>query len=267
MKNNGGKKMPTIGNYKIIKQIGKGGFGRIFQAKHVLLEELACLKQNINGSPKDGELLRLEAKLLWKLDEYHSIPSAKDFFEISPNNYVMVMSYIDGRTLQETVENAEKKNTRIHPEDACWITERLLGALYYCHQNGVVHSDIKPENIFVEPKKHDIKLIDFGLAAYRPKSRTSAVGFTPRYAAPELIQGKPPIPETDLYGAGIVMLYALGGDVEKKSFPKNIPEQIVKFCNELIKYDPVERPNWDKMNLIERLSDIRQEVFGRKHTY
>ena len=253
--------MPRIGNYRVIKQIGEGGFGRIYQAEHVLLGEKACLKQNKNSSPEDAKMLRSEAKLLWRLDEYHSIPSTKDLIELDANNLVLVLSYIQGQTLEEIIS----KNLGLHPEDACWVTERVLGALHYCHCSGVVHSDVKPENVFVEPKKHDIKLIDFGLAAYKPKSGTKPVGYTPRYAAPELTQGKPPIPETDLYGAGIILCYALGGDVARKSFPKDVPKEIVEFAERLLRYDPTERPNWDKENLIETLSDIREKVFGRRH--
>lgn len=251
----------NIGNYQVIKQIGEGGFGRVYQAEHILLGEKACLKQNKNCSPEDAEMLRLEAKLLWRLDEYHSIPSTKDFFEIGKNNCVLVMSWIDGKTLADVVNNG----SHLHPEDACWVTERLLGALYYCHYNGIIHTDVKPENVFVEPKKHDIKLIDFGLAAYRPNSYTRPVGYTPRYAAPELVQGKPPIPETDLYGAGVVMLYALGGDITGKNFPKDTPKELVDFCNQLLRHNPTDRPSWDKDNPIERLSGIRKKVFGRRH--
>jgi serine/threonine protein kinase len=253
--------MARLGNYRIIRQIGEGGFARIFQAEHVLLNEKSCLKQNLDPSKEAVELLKTEAKILWKLNEHHSIPTSKDFIKIDRHNAVMVMDYIEGSTLEETVSDG-----RLHPEEACWISERLLGAVYYCYCNGVVHSDIKPENVFVEPKKRDIKLIDFGLAAYKPKRSTLPVGYTPRYAAPELTQGKTPIPETDLYGVGIVMLYALGGDVAKKSFPSDTHKDIVRFCEGLLRYDPLDRPNWDKTNLIKGLSDVRMSVFGRRHS-
>jgi len=254
--------MTTVGNYKVLKKIGEGGFGRIFQAEHILLKEKACLKQNLNADRAYVDLLQYEAKLLWKLDEYHSIPSIKDFFKLSGNSAVMVLSYIDGKTLEEIVE----AKGPIHPEDACWITERLLGALYYAHCNGVIHSDVKPQNIFIEPYKRDIKLIDFGSATYKPKSDTLPVGYTPRYAAPELIQGKPPIPETDIYGAGIVLLRALGGDVLKRSFRSDTPKEITEFCQGLLRYDPSERPNWEKRNPLEELSELRLKVFGRRHS-
>ncbi|MFH1917243.1 MAG: serine/threonine-protein kinase [Nanoarchaeota archaeon] len=253
----------NIGNYKIIQQISEGGFGRIFQARHTILEEYACLKQNIRSSPEDIELLRKEAKLLWRLSSHHSIPSAKDFFKVATNNYVMVMDYIEGQTLDQLVE----KNSGIHPEDACRITERLLSALYYCHFYGVIHSDVKPENVFINPKKNelDIKLIDFGLAALNPNSTTKPIGYTEKYVAPELLIGRPPIPETDIYGAGIVMLYALGGDVSAKTLPKKTPPEIIDYVNRLLRYDPTERPTWDKDNPLARLSDVRLKVFGRRH--
>lgn len=253
--------MSDIGSYQVLNRIGEGGFGTVYQARHKVLEELACLKQNSIASEDNAGLLIKEARLLWRLEDHHSIPTVKDLYVIDKDTCVMAMSYIDGKTLEDTV----KGHSGLHPEDACWITERLLGALYYCHNNGVIHTDIKPANIFIEPKRHDIKLIDFGLATYKPKSKTVPVGYTPRYAAPELIDGRPPIPETDIYGAGIVLLYALGGDIETKSIPDSVPREISEFCMSLLKYDPMERPNWKRENPYEKLSDIREKVFGRRH--
>ncbi len=250
-----------IGNYRIIEEIGMGGFGKVYQAEHRIIGEKACIKTNIRESEEAVDLLMYESKLLWRLDEYHSIPSIKDFVLLDEKKAAIVMSFIEGKTLEELVG----KKGALHPEDACWVTERVLGALYYSHCNGVIHSDVKPENVFVEPKKHDIKLIDFGLASYKPKSDTKPIGYTPKYAAPELLLGNPPLPETDLYGAGIVMLRALGGDMDKKTFRSDTPEEIVNFCDKLLKYDLRERPNWDKENPLEELPKIREKVFGRKH--
>jgi eukaryotic-like serine/threonine-protein kinase len=256
--------MTKVGNYKVLKQIGEGGFGRVFQAVHTGLDSpecMACLKQNKHASKEDVELLRYEAKLLWKLDEYHSIPAVKDFIQLDHDNAVIVLSYIEGHTIEDIVS----AKGGLHPEDASWVTERLLGALYYSHCSGVVHTDVKPENVFIEPKKRDIKLIDFGLATYKPRGTTRPLGYTPRYAAPELMLGKPPIPETDLYGAGIVMLRALGGDVAKKSFRADTPEELADFCNSLLRYDAAERPNWERDDPLRKLSDLRLKIFGRRH--
>ncbi len=259
----GAKLMATIGNYRITRQIAEGGFGKIYQAEHALLgsEALACLKQNIELSKFAYDLLLGEARILWRLNEHHSIPQAKDFIQLGKHEGVLVMSYIEGDTLDSVVA----KNSRLHPEDASWIMERLLGALYYAHYNGIIHADIKPQNIIIEPRKRDIKVIDWGLAAVNPTSATKLNGYTPAYVAPEIVLGKPPIPETDLYGAGIVLLYALGGNAEKKTLPADTPGELADFCNSLVLYDPGRRPNWDKGNPIEKLSDIRMRVFGRRH--
>lgn len=254
--------MATLGNYLVKNLIGEGGFARIYQAEHSLLHTSACLKQCKENSDEYRDLLMNEAKILWKLCEHHSIPHAKDFLEADDGSYVMVMSYIDGKTLDDLIP----EKSRMYPEDACWITERLLESLYYCHYNGVIHSDIKPGNVMVEYKKHDIKLIDFGLAIYKPTSTSKPLGYTKAFVAPEILEGKPPIPETDIYGAGLTMLYALGGNPLTKTMPADIPPQIKEFCNSMIVYNPADRPNWDKLNLVQRLSDIRMDVFGRRHT-
>jgi len=253
--------MSKIGNYIITGKIGEGGFGKVYAAEHEILGTKVCVKRNTFPSEEDVELLKYEARLLWQLDEHHSIPAIKDFFLLDEENAAMVLKFIEGKTLEELVD----KKGPIHPEDASWITERLLGALYYIHCHGVVHTDVKPQNVFIEPRKRDIKLIDFGLASFKPTSATKPLGYTPKYAAPELIIKNPPTPETDLYGVGMVMLRALGGDINKRAFRDDTPEELVDFGNKLLLYDPKERPNWDKENLIETLSDIREKVFGRRH--
>ncbi|MBI5698139.1 MAG: serine/threonine protein kinase [Thaumarchaeota archaeon] len=254
--------MGQIGNYKIGKMIAEGGFARIFQVEHVLLEELACMKQPVKNSDDYNDLLRQEAKILWKLNEHHSVPHTKDFIRLDNGYCIMVMDYIDGKTLDGMIPDGHK----MHPEDVCWITERLLDALRYCHYSGVVHGDVKPGNIIVEEKKHDIKLIDFGLSLYKPKSGARPLGFTEAYVAPEILEGKTPVPETDLFGVGLVMLYALGGNIFTKQLPDNVPEPIKRFCSSLLRYDPMQRPNWEKGDLVKALSDVRQDVFGRRRT-
>jgi eukaryotic-like serine/threonine-protein kinase len=257
--------MTKIGNYTIEKMIAEGGFARIYQAKHDLLEELACVKQTKIISEDYNELLRTEAKLLWKLGDHHSIPHIKDYLQLSDGSSAIIMSYIEGTTLEKMIDD-KPKGKRMHPEDACWITERLLEAIFYAHYNGVIHSDIKPGNVIVEVGKHDIKLIDFGLSIYKPNAGTKPVGYTEAFAAPELINGKTPIPETDIYGAGIVMLYALGGDPFTKTLPADVHPKLKDYCNQMLRYNPIDRPNWEKKNLVEELSNVRLEVFGRRRT-
>jgi serine/threonine protein kinase len=251
-----------IGPYTTERVISEGGFGTIYQATHGLLETSACIKVNKNVTELDEEIIMMEARLLWNLDDYHSIPSAKDLIPLERRRYALVMDYIDGDPLDKLVE----RKGPIHAEDASWILERLLGALNYLHYHQVIHCDIKPQNVIVEPKKRDIKLIDFGLSSYLPDHLTKPIGYTPAFAAPELRDGKPPLPESDLYGAGMTLLYMLTGSPHVTTLPKSVPQPLARFCEELIRYDPLQRPSWEKEDLLGRISDIRQEAFGRRHS-
>jgi serine/threonine protein kinase len=251
----------NIGNYKIIKQIAEGGFGRTYEARHIYLDEKACLKQNINITPADAKLLLRESKLLWNVHHY-SLPAMRDYFPLEDGSFAMVMSFVEGKTLESSI----KKHQAIHPEEISWITQRLLNALHYLHDKGVVHCDIKPSNIMIQLQDHNAILVDYGLSSLQPKKDTKALGLTKVWAAPELELGKPPIPATDLYSLGLTMLYAMGGDPITKTFSPSTPAQLKKFFGEMIEYDPRERPDWKKQDLVKRLSDIRLEVFGRRHT-
>lgn len=254
--------MPTIlGNYSVIKQIGEGGFGRTYEARHTFLDEKACLKQNINLTKEDEELLRQEAKLLWRI-HHHSLPTVRDYFKADDGSCILAMSFIEGKGLEKCVE----KHKAIHPEDISWMTQRLLQALHYLHSFGIIHGDVKPPNIIVQPEVHNAILVDFGLSTIKPTKKSSATGYTSMFAAPEIIQGKPPIPESDIYGLGLTMIYALGGDPISKSIPDYVPKLLGDFFNSMVRYDPMERPNWKKQDLVARLSDIRLEVFGRRHS-
>lgn len=251
-----------IGDYEIIRQIGEGGFGRTYEARHVLSPNVkACLKQNINLSPQDAELLMREAEVMASVN-HHSLPAWRNITRAADGSVVLVMSFVEGKTLDKIIE----KHHALHPEEVCWITQRLLNALHYLHSKGVIHGDVKPSNVIVQPHEHNAVLVDCGLASLRPTSATKAVGYTPVFVAPEITQGKPPIPESDLYCLGLTMIYALGGDPIAKMTPENVPKQLQHFCDQLVQYDPMDRPNWEKCDLVSKLSDIRLEVFGRRHS-
>jgi len=254
--------MTTVGNYNIVRQIGEGGFGRTYEARHILrLKIKACLKQHINLTPEDVELLGKEADLLAEI-HHHSLPTFRDYFQADDGSYILAMSFIEGKTLEQSV----KKHKAIHPEDVCWLTQRTLNALYYLHSEGIIHGDVKPNNIIVQPPIHNAVLVDYGLSSLRPKASSAAVGYTAIFAAPEILDGKPPIPESDLYSLGLTMTYALGGDPATKQIPDHVPAKLKEFYHHLMRYNPLDRPKWEEQDLVKKISDIRLEVFGRRHS-
>ena len=173
------------------------------------------------------------------------------------------MSYIPGPTIEKIVE----KNTKIDPENVCWITERILNALMYLHYHGAVHGDVKPQNIIVQPESHQLTLVDYGLSLIRPTRDSEVKGYTPYFASPEQEQGLTLLPESDFYSLGMTMIYMLGGDVTRKRVPTNIPNPLCDFIKSLIIRDVLGRPRWDKINLIEKLQEVRNKSFGRVCSY
>lgn len=254
-----------IGSYIVTKKIAEGGFGRVFEAYHELLDEKVCIKHNINVSDYDTKLFIQEAKSIWNL-RHHALPAVRDMIQLDDGSCALVMSYIEGPTLMQLVEEHQAKGKPFDPENACWILGRVLDALRYLHYNGVVHGDVKPQNIIVQPEIHSCVLVDFGLAAINPNKKSKAEGFTPMFASPEAIAEKPLLPESDLYSLGLTMIYALGGDPKNRRIPASIPKEVRDFLSDLVIYDIKQRPHWEKVDLLAELAKVRIKAFGREHT-
>jgi len=129
----------------------------------------------------------------------------------------MVMELVDGEALNRILFREKQLTTR----KACEIVLQLAEALHYIHKQGVVHCDIKTENILISEEEHDgkrtkqvAKLLDFGLARSLTASRAStSLSGTPHYVAPERIRGEPASPASDVYGVGILLYELITGQV------------------------------------------------------
>lgn len=249
-----------IGNYYILEQIGEGGFAYTYLAEHCILREPACIKQNISLSEKDSDMLVQEARLIWDI-HHHSLPSLRDLIKLDDGSLAMVMSYIPGKDLFKVKEEDYPKG--IDPEHVCWIAQRMLGAFRYLHYHGIIHGDVKPQNAIIQPKKHNAVLVDYGLSTAFPGRFTKCPGCSPAFAAPEQLEDRPPIPETDIYGLGISMIFALGGKIGALTMPSSVPEKVQDFFLQMVRRDPLKRPN-DAVALAAELEDLREAVFGRR---
>jgi serine/threonine protein kinase len=254
-------KSKIIGQYKVLEQIAEGGFGRTYKAEHTVLKELACIKDCSNVSLADTGMLIEEAKVLWDLRHY-ALPAMRDLIQLDDGRVLLVMSYIPGPTLEQLIE----KSGPLDAEHVAWISERVLNALNYIHRHGVVHGDLKPQNIIVQPDKHMAVLVDFGLSDVKPTSKSEAKGYTPFFAPPEEIKGKPLIPESDYYSLGMTMIYALSGGtqhVERKQVPNDVPDPLCQFIRKMIARDVNNRPQYATEDLCDVIVEIRKKVFGR----
>jgi len=204
--------------YRIVQHLAEGGMGAVYRAWDLRLKISVALKemvplagQNPNLLSKLREQFSQEAMVLAKLNHPHLV-RVGDYFQENNNSY-LVMDYVEGENLAEVIqsEGAIPETKMVE-----WI-QQLLDALIYCHQNGVVHRDIKPQNVIIRSDGRAI-LVDFGLVKLwnpdDPRTKTVMRGMgTPEYAPPEQYDTHMghTDPRSDLYSLGACLYHALTG--------------------------------------------------------
>jgi predicted Ser/Thr protein kinase len=207
------------GRYQILTRIGQGGMGKVYKVKHAHLSRTFALKiisNQVAETDEARELFYREARFASAM-AHPSITSVVDFGEDEKVGMFMVMELVDGEALNRILFREKQLSIR----KACDIVLQLAEALHYIHKQGVVHCDIKTENILISEEEHEgkrsktiIKLLDFGLARSLTASRAStSLSGTPHYVAPERIRGEPASPASDVYGVGILLYELLTGQV------------------------------------------------------
>lgn len=256
----------VVGDFRIDAPIAEGGFGKTYRGTHVLLGEPVCVKHCSRVSPADADIIVREAKAMWDLRHY-ALPAVRTLLKLDDGSLALVMSYVSGPTLAQVVEKLAARGERLPPEHLAWMVSRVLNALSYIHRHGVVHGDLKPQNVIVQPGEHAAFIVDFGLAAVKPTKSTGSAGYTELFSPPEQVRGAPLLPQADLYSLGMTMLYALtGGDenrLRRREVAADVPDPLCKFILRLLVRDPLFRPDWAKENLVETFEGVRQASFGR----
>lgn len=253
----------VIGQYRIKSKIATGGFGTTYLGEHINIGEPVCVKHCSEISPEFEEILVQEAKAAWDLRHY-SLSLVRDLIKLEDGSMALVMTYIPGPTLEQVVDKAG----HLDPENMAWITERVLNVLRYIHHEGVIHGDLKPQNIIVQPAKHMAAIIDYGLSLSKPNSSAQAIGYTKFFAPPEQEQGRPLLPQSDYYSLGMTMLFMLGGmdALLRKEIPVNTPEPLKEFIRRMIRRDLLQRPVYGTEDVYETFVNVRKESFGRSRS-
>ena len=166
--------------YEILDQIGAGGGGVVYLARHLRLGKLVVLKADKRDLSTSQESLSREVSILKNLSHTY-IPQVYDYFVENGTVYT-VIDYIEGESLDKPLKRGERF---AQPQLVEWTCE-VLEALVYLHGQtpGILHADIKPSNIMVTPKG-DIRLIDFNIALLLKENGAVQVGFSRGYASPE----------------------------------------------------------------------------------
>jgi serine/threonine-protein kinase len=186
------------------EEIGRGGMGTVYKARHLRLGRAVAVKFLDEGLAPRAELekrFEREARALAALN-HPGIVAVHDFGREGERAY-LVMEYVEGETLS--------KSLPLTPERVRSVAIQICEALAYAHRQGVVHRDIKPDNILLDAQGH-VKIADFGIARLlRPEAedgtvtRTGGIVGSPPYMAPEALAGAPPDPRMDLYSLGVVL--------------------------------------------------------------
>ncbi|MEN9272919.1 MAG: serine/threonine-protein kinase [Gloeomargarita sp. DG_1_5_bins_55] len=209
------------GRYLVVKNLGSGGFGTTYLAQDTQRPgQPACVVKHLKPDSNDEfvlttarRLFTSEAEILEKLGKHDQIPALLAYFEENGEFY-LAQEFIEGHPLSQEI-----KRGMPWPQDkVVRLLADVLGTLEFVHQNGVIHRDIKPDNLIRRKSDGKLVLIDFGavkeiqdpkVAAQQRTGATVAIG-TVGYAPAEQAQGKPQF-ASDIYSLGIVAICALTG--------------------------------------------------------
>ena len=200
--------------YEFTKNLGKGGYGKVFQVRNKKTGQLyACKKLsklNVNNLIK----FRREINILVKMD-HPNIIKLYDVFE-SQNSLYLIMEECHGGELFDRILKRIESNEMYSEKEACEIIQQVMSAIEYCHKQGIVHRDLKPENLLYLREgpelNNPLKIIDFGLSQEINinKILSSKVG-TAYYVSPEILQGKYS-EKCDVWAAGVILYVLLSGE-------------------------------------------------------
>jgi tRNA A-37 threonylcarbamoyl transferase component Bud32 len=210
------------GRYEILRLIGEGGMGAVYEARHVSIGKRVALKVLSKDLVKDEEAIKRfqrEAQIAGSLGHVN-ICEVMDFGVDENGAPFLVMEFLEGYSLAEIIA-LEKRLTLVH---ACDIMSQVLYGLEEAHGKGIVHRDLKPENIFVTQMKgfgEVAKILDFGISKIMksgPESmrltKTGALIGTPYYMSPEQVRGRKDLDaRCDLYACGVIFYEMLTGKV------------------------------------------------------
>ena len=202
-----------LDNYEVIRQLGKGGYGKVYEVKNKKTGEIRACKHLSKLSIKNLEKFEREINILIKTDHPHII-KLYEIFESQRSLYLVMEECKGGEVFDRIIEHIQSKKM-YSEKDAANMFQQVMSSIEYCHNNGICHRDLKPENLlYLNPgneKDNPIKVIDFGLSQiFIDRKLKTKVG-TAYYVAPEILKGEYN-EKCDIWSAGVILYIFLSGD-------------------------------------------------------
>ena len=210
----------VAGRYRLEARAGEGGMGVVYRARHVLIDRVVALKlirPDLRGETHLRAWMLREARAANRVDHAHII-DIHDIGETEEGELYLVMEYLTGVSLSSELAKGPTQLSR-----AVDILEQMCAALARAHDLGVVHRDLKSDNILLSTRggrKDFVKILDFGLAHLAMDPRLApkgAVFGTPEYMSPEQARGEEAGPPSDLYALGVLFYEMLTGQLPFRS--------------------------------------------------
>ncbi|HVO43575.1 MAG TPA: protein kinase [Aggregatilineales bacterium] len=202
----------TIRGYELRDEIGQGGFGAVYRAFQPVIDREVAIKVILPQYASQPEFIRrfeTEAQMVAHLEHPFIIP-LYDYWR-DPTGAYLVMRWLRGGSLAARL----KTQGAMSPADVAHLLNAIGGALAYAHRNGVIHRDLKPDNILLDDSGNPY-LADFGIAKdvahNAPDSGLESISGSPAYIAPEQIKVQAVVPQTDIYSLGMMLFEMLTGE-------------------------------------------------------
>ncbi len=241
----------TISHYKILEKLGEGGMGVVYKAQDTKLDRVVALKflpHHLTEDEAERTRFLQEARAASRLMH----PNVTAIFEVneSEGQIYLAMEHVDGKTLKKLILEQEP----LAVKKALDIAIQMCAGLSAAHEEGVVHRDIKSENILVNARG-EVKITDFGLAKFKGASKLTKTGSTvgtAAYMSPEQAQGEDVDSRSDIFSAGVVLYELLTGKLPFRG------EHQAAILYSLINEDPIPIARFD-----EKLSPEMQRIVSK----
>jgi serine/threonine-protein kinase len=272
----------VAGRYRLEALLGEGGMGVVYRARHVLIDRVVALKlirPDLRSETHLRAWMLREARAANRVDHAH-IVEIHDVGETEEGELYLVMEYLVGTSLSTEIAKGPMPLSR-----AVDILEQMCAALARAHDLGVIHRDLKSDNIMLTTRggrRDFVKILDFGLAALARDPRLApkgAVFGTPEYMSPEQARGEDAIPASDLYALGVLFFEMTTGQLPfrspdretllemQRSAPpprpralvKDLPEAAEAIILKLLEKDPRRRFR-DGHHLLEELKALQRTL-------
>ena len=227
--------------YRVTGRLGHGGMSEVYEATDIISRRIVAVKmirEDVMKNPLNFRRFENEATIAASL-RHINIVQVFDHGTIEDRPYI-INEYISGQTLKDVLD----LNNKLSMQEAVSVMIQLANALQYAHARGVIHRDVKPQNLFIMPDGL-IKLGDFGIAESENvvnEEGTKDIIGSVQYLAPEISTGKPASPQSDIYAAGVTFFELITGHVPfdgdnsvniavahiREKFPS--PKKFIPYC-------------------------------------